>query len=108
MAVLRTDHASLTWLLNFKEPEGQLARWMEALQSYDMEMQHRAGRLHSNTDALSRRPCEEADCRHCQCQEERDRLTPRVATTRTDETVEGCLSAVSDPEWQAAQADDPS
>ena len=25
---LRTDHGSLTWLHNFKEPEGQLARWL--------------------------------------------------------------------------------
>ena len=26
--ILRTDHGSLTWLRNFKEPEGQLARWL--------------------------------------------------------------------------------
>ena len=26
---LRTDHGSLTWLQNFKDPEGQLARWLE-------------------------------------------------------------------------------
>uniref|UniRef100_A0A3P9JWP4 ribonuclease H n=1 Tax=Oryzias latipes TaxID=8090 RepID=A0A3P9JWP4_ORYLA len=26
---LRTDHASLTWMLNFKQPEGQVARWLE-------------------------------------------------------------------------------
>ena len=30
-----------------------------------------------------------------------------MATTRTDDTVEECLSAVSDPEWQASQADNP-
>ncbi|GBN37863.1 Retrovirus-related Pol polyprotein from transposon 297 [Araneus ventricosus] len=29
---LRTDHASLRWLLNFKEPEGQIARWIQRLQ----------------------------------------------------------------------------
>ena len=32
--LLRTDHASLTWLLSFKEPEGQVARWFEALQDF--------------------------------------------------------------------------
>ncbi|KAJ8376187.1 hypothetical protein SKAU_G00067670 [Synaphobranchus kaupii] len=26
--LLRTDHASLTWLLNFKDPEGQVAHWL--------------------------------------------------------------------------------
>ncbi|KRY31610.1 Transposon Ty3-I Gag-Pol polyprotein [Trichinella spiralis] len=29
---LRTDHGSLTWLRNFKEPGGQVARWLEHLQ----------------------------------------------------------------------------
>lgn len=35
--LLRTDHASLRWLYNFKEPEGQTARWLERLQQYDMK-----------------------------------------------------------------------
>ena len=54
---LRTDHGSLTWLRNFKEPEGQLARWLERLQEFDFEILHRRGRKHTNADALSRRPC---------------------------------------------------
>ncbi|KAG1926663.1 hypothetical protein F2P79_024745 [Pimephales promelas] len=54
---LRTDHASLTWMLNFRQPEGQVARWLEILQEYDFEVQHRPGRQHANADALSRRPC---------------------------------------------------
>jgi hypothetical protein len=28
---VRTDHNSLTWLMNVKEPQGQLARWLEEL-----------------------------------------------------------------------------
>ena len=35
--LLRTDHGSLTWLWNFKEPEGQLARWLERLQEYNFK-----------------------------------------------------------------------
>jgi len=27
--VVRTDHSNLTWLVNFKETQGQLARWLE-------------------------------------------------------------------------------
>ena len=27
--LVRTDHASLQWLLNFRLPEGQIARWIE-------------------------------------------------------------------------------
>ena len=30
---LRTDHGALTWLMNFKDPEGQMARWLEKLQN---------------------------------------------------------------------------
>ena len=55
--VLRTDHSSLTWLQNFKEPEGQLARWLEKLQEFDFEIVHRRGRKHMNADALSRFLC---------------------------------------------------
>ena len=55
--LLRTDHGSLTWLSNFKEPEGQLARWLERLQEYDFTITHRPGRKHQNADSLSRRPC---------------------------------------------------
>ena len=33
--LLRTDHGSLSWLQNFCEPEGQMARWLERLQEFD-------------------------------------------------------------------------
>ena len=55
--LLRTDHGSLTWLTNFKEPEGQLARWLECLQEFSFQTVHRSGKRHTNADALSRRPC---------------------------------------------------
>ena len=58
---VRTDHSSLRWLAGFKEPQGQLARWLEELSQYDVEIVHRPGRHHGNADALSRRPAE-SDC----------------------------------------------
>lgn len=66
--LVRSDHGSLRWLMNFKNPEGQLARWLEMLNTYDFTIEHRAGRVHSNADALSRRPCPE-ECRHCTMKE---------------------------------------
>ena len=51
------DHSSLTWFWKFKEPEGQLARWLERLQEYDFTVLHRPGKGHSNADGLSRLPC---------------------------------------------------
>ena len=51
---VRTDHNSLVWLLRFKDPQGQLARWIEELSQYTMILEYRKGRLHTNADALSR------------------------------------------------------
>ena len=62
--LIRTDHSSLTWLVSFKEPQGQLARWMEELSQYNMIMKHRPGKIHSNADALSRRPQAESCAMH--------------------------------------------
>ena len=63
--IVHNDHSALQWLLNFRHPEGQVARWLKVLQSYNFTIQHRPGLKHGNTDALSRRPCLAADCRYC-------------------------------------------
>ena len=54
--VIRTDHNSLTWLLRFKEPQGQLARWPEYVFQFRFQIVHRPGKKHGNADALSREP----------------------------------------------------
>lgn len=59
---MRTDHQSLTWLINIRHPEGQIARWLEELiiSQYDMTIIPRTGKNHLNADALSRdviQPC---------------------------------------------------
>ena len=56
---LRTDHGSLSWLQSFKEPEGQLAQWLEKLQEFHFRIVHRPGKKHTNADAMSRRPCDQ-------------------------------------------------
>ena len=54
---IRTDHNSLRWLMRAKNPEGQLARWIDTLSSFHFEVQHRPDRKHSNADSLSHVPC---------------------------------------------------
>ena len=54
---VRTDHGSLRWLMNFKNPEGQVARWLEFLSLFNMKIEHRPGRSHQNADGVSRIPC---------------------------------------------------
>ena len=58
---IRTDHSSLQWLLNFKEPDGQRARWLEILSEYEYTIQHRSGRSHGNADGLNRQWCGKCD-----------------------------------------------
>ena len=52
--IVRTDHNSLVWLTRFKHIEGQLARWLEELAQYNMQIVHRKGSEHINADSLSR------------------------------------------------------
>ncbi|XP_048242778.1 uncharacterized protein LOC125375886 [Haliotis rufescens] len=53
---VRTDHSSLQWLLNSRNPNSQLARCLEELSQYDLMVKHRPGKLHTNADSLSRIP----------------------------------------------------
>jgi len=65
--VVRTDHAALTFLKKMPEPVGQQGHWLDLLSEYIIEIQHWPGRTHSNSDALSRRPCERnSGCKECQ------------------------------------------
>jgi hypothetical protein len=51
---LRTDHACLRSLLCSPEPTGQEGRRLDVLAEFSFNIIHRAGRLHSNADSLSR------------------------------------------------------
>lgn len=53
-----TDHASLLWLKNLKDPTGRLARWALRLQGHSFTLIHRRGTLNVVPDALSRAICE--------------------------------------------------
>ena len=93
---IRTDHGSLIWLSNFKEPEGQLARWIEQLQEYNFTIIHRPGRKHGNADALSRQPCQQ--CGRI------DHSTSTIIAHVTDQV----LNEKTEAQIQALQLDDPS
>ena len=49
-----SDHKSLQYLYNFKDPNGRLVRWILALQEYEFEVKYRSGDLNTFADALSR------------------------------------------------------
>jgi hypothetical protein len=49
-----TDHHSLVWLNNLKDPQGRLARWAVRLQQFNFTITHRKGKDHVVPDYLSR------------------------------------------------------
>lgn len=64
--LLRTDHGSLSWLQKFREPDGQIHRWIQQLSQFYMEIQHRPGQRHGNADAMSRLITSEGEmCKQC-------------------------------------------
>ena len=53
---VRTDHSALKWLMSFKDPQGQVARWIEFLSTYNLEIHHRpCDIIHSNRATIYRR-----------------------------------------------------
>jgi len=48
------------------EPVGQQGQWLDLLSEYDINIMHQPGRVHSNSDTLSRRPCEHSGGQACQ------------------------------------------
>ena len=94
---MRTDHGSLTWLRNFQNPEGQLARWLEKLQELDFEIVHRQGRKHSNADALSRFPCKQCG-RPSECEEVIPIATATIEPPQAGPSNEVREAQLADPE----------
>ena len=92
--LVRTDHGSLRWLMNFKNPEGQVARWIEFLSVFHMDIEHRPGRRHGNADGVSRIPCrqcgknEETDSDQKVCQVGHDNSNDDIDISRLKEAQE--------------------
>ena len=77
---IRTDHAPLRSVLKVKEPETQLARWIEFLSTFEYEIEYREGQRHTNADAMSRRPSSEG-CRWCKEWKKAEQLISVVVQT---------------------------
>ena len=59
-----TDHRSLLWLQSLRNPEGQLARWLERIAPFDFDVVYTPGKENRVADLLSRRPCA-TECKYC-------------------------------------------
>ena len=50
---VHTDHSSLVWLNNMKNPSARIARWIVKLSQYSFDIVHRKGSCNTVADALS-------------------------------------------------------
>jgi hypothetical protein len=91
---IRTDHSSLKWLMNFKQHDALLNRWVMALATYSNRwiLEHRSGKSHLNADAMSRistKFCRRALCPHCLAYREKDRPIVPVQA-EIDDMIDYC------------------
>lgn len=107
--LLRTDHSSLKWLRNFKEPEGMIARWIYVLDKYNFDIQHCKGSLHVNEDAMSRKPRRRCNQENCECTNVRVHV---IRSTNSGQNQNGVttnwLDQWSDDHVSNLKLDDPS
>ena len=94
--LLRTDNIAVSWLQSLKAPNGQIARWLQQLETYNITTEHRAGKFHVTADALSRKPCtvcqRQTDLNTENQNDETERLsTDDYVCCTTIETNELCL-----------------
>lgn len=80
--LLRTDHSSLRWMLDQKEPRDQLARWIQRLSTYQFTIEHRAGKKHGNADGMSRKCFRGGNCFHPEGKEQP--RSPEVDPSESD------------------------
>ncbi|KRY11940.1 hypothetical protein T12_11871 [Trichinella patagoniensis] len=93
----RTNHNSLRWLRNVREPERQVAGWLKRLGEFDLEVIYRPGQKHQNRDALSRRVCKQYGL-------ESSPAEVRVGAINLDAVNPIMQEQVSDPElWQVPE-----
>ena len=76
--------------MKMPEPIGQQGRWLDLFGEFNMTIKHHLGRVHGNSNALLRRPCECTDsveCSQCVLPDHRpDRSPERRLDRVTDHT----------------------
>ena len=73
--LIRTDHATLKWLLSFKGSDAMYHRWIAEMQSYmPYKLEARSGSEHRNADGMSKakKHCKFDECESYRFHHERN------------------------------------
>ena len=83
---VRTDNAAVSWMRSLKVPTGQVARWIQELNTYNLTVIHRCGKSHTNADALSRKPCKSCK-RQQELQEEHEHSNNQAEEDMSEQEI---------------------
>ena len=89
---VRTDHASLWWLINFRNIDRLLACRLSKLEKYGLTIVHRKWPQHGNADGLScirHRKCPHSECLECSSTVKKAYKISQKTRIETDEWLEG-------------------
>ena len=82
----------------FLAPGGSSGKWMEVLGEYDFRIEFRPGKGHQNADAMSRRPCVNHNCKHCDRVETRENIFKENMETFDGYTATNIIARVVETE----------
>ena len=87
--IIRTDHKSLKWLLDWDRPNtSQYCSWVAELQNFDFQIRHRSGASHINADFMSRPiECQQCNIPHTEPKNKKNVKIYRLTEQNTEETV---------------------
>lgn len=89
---IRKRLSALKWLLSLKSPDGQLAQWVDKLQSYNFEIPHWKRKSHGNANNLSRRPCSLNECKFCCLEKDKDEQIKQIVVSSKNVDLANHLS----------------
>ncbi|XP_068121096.1 uncharacterized protein [Hyperolius riggenbachi] len=90
---LVTDHSPLTWMAQAKGQNARVTRWFLSLQDYNFSVEHRAGKLQANADALSRTYCMFMESVRTHGFEQRGEVCDRVSQCLSEKVLDGVYVA---------------
>lgn len=95
--------------MSFKEPEGQIARWLEELVLHVFKVEYRAGTHYANANAMSQHPRALNGCQFCEKREAREKelhVEERGPMLDGEGPVCREMQVVDSLEWRAQQEQD--
>jgi hypothetical protein len=88
----------LRWITRFKDIKGQLARWLEIIETYNYEIVHRSGIKHSNASH-----CEKVELK---CDNSSTKCDVIRKINRNVSHSNSCINGMSENDIACAQRDD--